>query len=72
MEQDNQQQDYLTTLESLESLYGEVAAPSILKEIDHIHPVYQPFIEAASFVVLASSGSQGLDASPRGLSLIHI
>lgn len=66
MEQDNSAQDYLSSLEALESLYGEVAAPSILKEIDHIHPVYQPFIEAASFVVLASSGPQGLDASPRG------
>lgn len=66
MEQDNQEQDYITSLESLESLYGEVAAPSILKETDHIHPAYQPFIEAASFVVLASSGPQGLDASPRG------
>lgn len=50
MEQDNPAQDYLSSLEALESLYGEVAAPSILKEIDHIHPVYQPFIEAASFV----------------------
>ncbi|TCQ92580.1 pyridoxamine 5'-phosphate oxidase family protein [Pseudomonas sp. JUb52] len=66
MEQNDQEQNYLTSLEMLEGLYGEVAAPSILKEVDHIHPVYQPFIEAASFVVLASAGPQGLDASPRG------
>lgn len=66
MEQDHNNQHYLTTLEALESLYGQVAAPSLLKEVDHIHPAYQPFIEAASFVVLASSGPQGLDASPRG------
>jgi PPOX class probable FMN-dependent enzyme len=66
MEHDPSHQDYITTTEALESLYGQVAAPSILKEVDHIHPAYRPFIEAASFVVLASSGPQGLDASPRG------
>lgn len=66
MEQDPPTQDYITTIQALESLYGQVAAPSLLKEVDHLHPAYQPFIEAASFVVLASSGSQGLDASPRG------
>jgi PPOX class probable FMN-dependent enzyme len=54
------------TLEALESLYGEVARPSILKEADSIHPVYRPFIEHASFAVLATSGPGGLDASPRG------
>jgi len=66
MEQDHDEPDYLTTLEALESLYGPVAPPSVLKEVDHIHPVYRPFIEAASFVILASAGPQGLDASPRG------
>ena len=66
MEQANDNQDYITTSQALESLYGQVAAPSILKEVDHIHPVYRPFIEAASFVILASSGPEGLDASLRG------
>lgn len=66
MEQENQKPNYITSLKSLESLYGQVAAPSLLKEVDHIHTAYRPFIEAASFVVLASSGPQGLDASPRG------
>ncbi|MEG5265176.1 pyridoxamine 5'-phosphate oxidase family protein [Pseudomonas sp. JDS28PS106] len=54
------------TFEALESLYGDVARPSILKEADHIHPVYRPFIEQASFAVLATAGPGGLDASPRG------
>ncbi|KRW65172.1 pyridoxamine 5'-phosphate oxidase [Pseudomonas sp. TTU2014-096BSC] len=54
------------TLEALESLYGDVARQSILKEADHIHPVYRPFIERASFAVLATAGPGGLDASPRG------
>ncbi|WP_413791665.1 MULTISPECIES: pyridoxamine 5'-phosphate oxidase family protein [unclassified Pseudomonas] len=66
MERHNDSSAYITTPQALESLYGPVAAPSILKEVDHIHPVYQPFIEAASFVILASSGPGGLDASPRG------
>lgn len=54
------------TLEALESLYGDVARPSILKEVDHIHPIYRPIIERASFAVLATAGPGGLDASPRG------
>lgn len=66
MAQSDDNQDYITTIQALESLYGQIAAPSILKEVDHIHPVYRPFIEAASFVILASSGPEGLDASPRG------
>ncbi len=50
------------TIEDLAALYGEVAAPSIVKEVDHIHPVYRPFIEAAPFAVLATAGPGGLDA----------
>ena len=53
------------TIEDLAALYGEVAAPSIVKEVDHIHPVYRPFIEAAPFAVLATAGPGGLDATPR-------
>lgn len=65
---------YITTTEALEQLYGAVARPSILKEVDHIHPAYRPFIEAATFVILASAGEGGLDASPRGdqAGLVHI
>ncbi len=51
MERDNDSSAYITTTQALESLYGPVATPSMLKEVDHIHPVYQPFIEAASFVI---------------------
>ena len=39
---------------------------SLLKVSDHVHPLYRPYIEAAPFVVLATIGEQGLDASPRG------
>lgn len=58
--------EYVTTIEALEQLYGAIARPSILKEVDQIHPAYRPFIEAAPFVILASAGDGGLDASPRG------
>ena len=56
----------VTTVQALEAIYGPIAPPSLVKEVDHIHPVYRPFIEAASFLILASSGPGGLDASPRG------
>lgn len=65
---------YVTTTEALEKLYGAVARPSLVKEVDHIHSVYRPFIEAAPFAILASSGPGGLDASPRGdqAGFVHI
>lgn len=50
----------------LEKLYGPPVAPSIAKEVDYIHPIYRRFIELAPFVVLATAGHAGLDASPRG------
>lgn len=42
------------------------AAASIKKEVAYIHPHYRKFIEAAPFALLATSGSDGLDVSPRG------
>ncbi|MDJ0089056.1 pyridoxamine 5'-phosphate oxidase family protein [Pantoea allii] len=50
----------------LDKLYDAVAKPSLMKFTDHIHQAYRPFIEASSFVVLATSGPHGLDISPRG------
>jgi len=56
----------ITSEAELEQIYGAVAKPSLTKETDHIHPAYRPFIEAAPFVALATSGPGGLDVSPRG------
>ena len=56
----------LTTVEQLEALYGEVGEASRRKEVDHVHPAYRAMIEASPFCVLATSGPDGLDASPRG------
>lgn len=51
---------------TLNTLYGEISAGAIAKEIDHIHPHYRAMIEASPFLVLATCGPEGLDTSPRG------
>lgn len=51
---------------ALSALYGESSAGAIAKEIDYIHPHYRAMIEASPFMVLATAGPEGLDASPRG------
>ncbi|MBH9577006.1 MSMEG_1061 family FMN-dependent PPOX-type flavoprotein [Inhella proteolytica] len=62
----------LRTLTALRALYPEpqrpAAAATLDKECDHIHPLYQRFIEAAPWCVLATrnAGSGALDLSPRG------
>lgn len=53
-------------LPALERLYAPANPNSLAKEADHVHDVYRPFIEAAPFLVLATCGDGGLDASPRG------
>ncbi len=57
---------HIDAVEQLARLYGAPVAASIAKEIDYVHPHYRAFIEAAPFVVLATAGADGLDASPRG------
>src|SRR5262249_52860902 len=56
----------ITTMEQLQSLYGEKMGASIIKEIDHINHNYRKLIEAAPFVAVATSGPEGLDCSPKG------
>ncbi|MBL8837196.1 MAG: pyridoxamine 5'-phosphate oxidase family protein [Alphaproteobacteria bacterium] len=60
------QQHAVTDAATLERIYGPPVEASIVKEVDRIHPLYRAFIEAAPFAVLATSGPDGLDASPRG------
>lgn len=62
----NDRRHDLDTLEALRERYGEPGLTSTAKVADHIHPLYRPYIEAAPFAVLATSGPQGLDTSPRG------
>ena len=56
----------INTTEQLESLYGKPMSRALTKEIDQISDHYQAFIEKAPFVVVATSGPDGLDCSPRG------
>lgn len=58
--------DAVSDIATLESLYGTPAVASIKKEVAYVHPSYRKFIEAAPFVLLATSGPDGLDLSPRG------
>lgn len=57
---------HVATIEHLESLYGEPVPLSITKELGIITDHYRAYIETAPFVVLATSGPEGLDCSPRG------
>lgn len=56
----------LTDAAALRALYGEPSEPAIAKEIDYVHPHYRAMIEASPFMVMATSGPDGLDVSPRG------
>ncbi len=58
--------EFITDTATLEALYGQPAAASMAKEVDHLTPGYRAFVEASPFLVLATSGPDGLDASPRG------
>ena len=56
----------LTDAMALRELYGEPSEGAIAKEIDYVHPHYRAMIEASPFMVMATSGQDGLDVSPRG------
>ena len=55
------------SLAALEAIYHAPLAPaSTVKVADSVTPDYAALIEAAPFAVLATSGPEGLDCSPRG------
>ena len=56
----------ITSAGALAGLFDAPASASVAKEVAFIHPHYGALIEASPFFVLATSGPQGLDASPRG------
>jgi uncharacterized protein len=56
----------ISSLEQLQGIYGPPVEASLVKEVDRITPDYRALIEAAPFAVLATSGPEGLDCSPRG------
>ena len=57
----------ISTLAELEALFpDEVYPPARHKETTHITRAYRALIEASPFCVMATSGPDGLDTSPRG------
>jgi uncharacterized protein len=62
----NGREHLVTSLEQLESIYGEPHGNAIAKESDCITEPYRALIEAAQFFALASGGPEGFDCSPRG------
>lgn len=60
------QDQVIDTPEALLALYGTPAEASVRKEVPTLHPAYQAMIAASPFMVLATAGPGGLDASPRG------
>jgi uncharacterized protein len=54
------------TVAELEALYGLPGETSTVKEIARLIPEYRALIAASPFAVLATSGPEGLDCSPRG------
>jgi PPOX class probable FMN-dependent enzyme len=56
----------VSTPDQLAELFGDIGEAALKKELSFIHPRYRALIEASPFAVLATSGINGLDASPRG------
>ncbi|KRC19760.1 pyridoxamine 5'-phosphate oxidase family protein [Acidovorax sp. Root219] len=56
----------IESIAQLEALFGTPGEASLSKEVRFVHPSYRSMIEASPFAVLATSGTGGLDASPRG------
>jgi uncharacterized protein len=56
----------IKTVEELEALYGVPVEASTVKEALRLTPHYRALVEASPFALLATSGPEGLDCSPRG------
>lgn len=56
----------LATIDQLESRYGKPLDRALWKEIDYINEHYRKFIEHCPFLILATTGENGIDCSPRG------
>jgi uncharacterized protein len=54
------------TVEELAALYDAPMESSLAKEIDHLTDLHRAYVEASPFVLVATSGPDGLDCSPRG------
>jgi PPOX class probable FMN-dependent enzyme len=58
--------DVVTSLDQLARLFDAPGEASLRKETTVVTPHYRAMIAASPFAILATSGPDGLDASPRG------
>lgn len=56
----------VTDLEGLRAIYREPHPFVLRKKIDHVDEAARAFVAASPFVVVATTGPAGTDASPRG------
>jgi len=56
----------ITTIDTLEGLYGKPGQPAMQKVATKMTPLYRKWIMASRFCVLSTVGPNGTDASPRG------
>jgi hypothetical protein len=56
----------IRSVEELAALYDAPVPTSLAKEVDHVTELHRAYIEASPFVILATSGPDGMDCSPRG------
>lgn len=56
----------IRSVAELESMFPAPMNTSVVKETEHLTPSYRRFIEEAPFLAMATSGTGGLDCSPRG------
>lgn len=56
----------VTAVDQLAALYGTPSEAALVKESDHLTDSYLALLQASPFLVLATVGPKGLDASPRG------
>ncbi|SEA54372.1 pyridoxamine 5'-phosphate oxidase family protein [Rubrimonas cliftonensis] len=57
---------FIDSVEALQALYGDPVPAALTKVAREITPAYRRWIEASRFLVIATVGPEGVDASPRG------
>lgn len=57
---------YIDSIDQLEALYGKPGAPSLRKVARRMTPLYRQWIMGSKLCMLATTGAEGTDDSPRG------
>lgn len=58
--------DYINSIDDLEALYGQPAAPALRKVAQQMTPLYRKWIMASRLCMLTTVGPDGTDDTPRG------